>query len=140
MLAVVRTGGKQYRVSNGDKIQVERLNAKEGDDVVLDEVLFVEDGKDGIIGDPLVQGVVVTTKVIRNYKDKKVIVFKKRRRQNSRRKNGHRQCKTELRVLDIKLPASSGKAVKISDTTDVKKPLNVKKDISEAKSSDTKSV
>ena len=106
MLAIIRTGGKQYKVAKGDRIQVEKLEANEGDNIILEEVLFVEDGKDAKIGDPLVDGAIVEAKVLRNYKDKKVIVFKKRRRQNSRRKNGHRQHKTELKIMDIKLSSS----------------------------------
>ena len=104
MFAIVKTGGKQYRVAQNDKIKVELLeNAKEGDKVVLDNVLFITNEKGEVtFGDPVIQGASVEAEVLRIYRDKKVLIFKKRRRQNSRRKNGHRQHKIELKILNIK--------------------------------------
>ena len=103
MFAIVKTGGKQYRVAQNDKIKVELLEAKEGDKITLNDVLFVANEKgEATFGNPLVEGAQVEAEVVRIYRDKKVIVFKKRRRQNSRRKNGHRQHKTELKIINIK--------------------------------------
>ena len=104
MFAIVKTGGKQYRVAQNDKIKVEKLEAVEGDKIILDSVLFIGDEKgEAIFGAPLIEGAKVEAEVLKNYRDKKIIIFKKRRRQNSRRKNGHRQYKTELKILNIKV-------------------------------------
>ena len=97
MFAVIQTGGKQYKVAKDDVIRVEKLAGESGADVVLDQVLMVGDK----IGAPLVAGAKVTAKVVAQARGEKVIVFKKRRRQNSRRKNGHRQDITILRITDI---------------------------------------
>ncbi len=97
MFAVVRTGGKQYRVAAGDKIAVEKLAGEAGDKVVLGDVLLA--GADGAVAD--VAGVVVSAEIIAQAKSEKVIVFKKRRRHNYRRKNGHRQQMTLLRILSV---------------------------------------
>jgi len=98
MYAVVKTGGKQYRVAQGDKITVERIEAEEGATVTLSDVLAVG----GKIGAPLVAGASVTAKVIEQGRADKVIIFKKKRRHNYRRKNGHRQLETTLEVTEIK--------------------------------------
>ena len=97
MFAVVRTGGKQYRVAAGDKIAVEKLAGEAGDKITLGEVLLA--GNDGEIAD--VAGVVVSAEIIAQAKSEKVIVFKKRRRHNYRRRNGHRQQLTLLRILAV---------------------------------------
>ena len=97
MFAVLRTGGKQYRVAAGDKIAVEKLAGEAGDTIRLGEVLLAGDG--GEIKD--VAGTIVSAEIIAQAKSEKVIVFKKRRRHNYRRKNGHRQQLTLLRILSI---------------------------------------
>lgn len=97
MFAVIQTGGKQYKVANGDVIRVEKLAGEAGGSVVLDQVLMVGEK----IGAPLVAGATVTAEVVAQARGPKLIVFKKRRRQNSRRKNGHRQDITILRITDI---------------------------------------
>lgn len=102
MFAIVKTGGKQYRIEKGSVLSVEKLNAKEGDKVTLENILFLGDGKTAKVGSPLVNGAKVTAEVIAQYKDEKVIVFKKKRRQNYRRKKGHRQNLTQIKVTDIK--------------------------------------
>ena len=102
MFAVIRTGGKQYRVVQNDVLKVEKLEAAEpGSTYTFSEVLAV--GGEGAItvGAPLVEGASVTATVIAQDRLDKVIIFKKRRRQNSRRKNGHRQHVTVLRVASI---------------------------------------
>jgi large subunit ribosomal protein L21 len=97
MFAVVRTGGKQYRVAAGDKIAVEKLAGEAGETITLGDVLLAGDG--GEIKDAA--GVVVSAEIIAQAKSEKVIVFKKRRRHNYRRKNGHRQQLTLLRITAV---------------------------------------
>lgn len=97
MFAVVRTGGKQYRVAAGDKIAVEKLSGEAGETITLADVLLAGDG--GEVKDA--KGVVVSAEIIAQAKSEKVIVFKKRRRHNYRRKNGHRQQMTLLRILNV---------------------------------------
>ena len=101
MYAVIRTGGKQYRVAKDSVITIEKLAAEKGATVSFDEVLMV--GGDGAarIGAPLVAGAKVTGTVLDQGKGEKILVFKKRRRKNSRRKNGHRQFETVVRIADI---------------------------------------
>jgi len=101
MYAVVKTGGKQYRVSKDDIMKVERLAGDAGDVITLDNVLMLGDGKDVTIGAPMVDGASVAAEILEQGRAKKIIVFKKRRRQNYRRKAGHRQLQTVLRVTDI---------------------------------------
>lgn len=102
MFAVVKTGGKQYRVAKGDVIRVEKLDAKDGDKVKLDEVLMVGEAGKPTVGTPFVKGASITAEVVAQARAPKIIVFKKKRRQNYRRKKGHRQDITILRVTDIK--------------------------------------
>jgi large subunit ribosomal protein L21 len=97
MFAVVRTGGKQYRVAAGDKIAVEKLAGEAGDKITLGDVLLA--GSEGNIADAA--NVLVSAEIIAQAKSEKVIVFKKRRRHNYRRKNGHRQQLTLLRILAV---------------------------------------
>jgi large subunit ribosomal protein L21 len=97
MFAVVRTGGKQYRVAAGDKIAVEKLAGEAGDTITLGDVLLAGEG--GEIKDAA--GVVVSAEIIAQAKSEKVIVFKKRRRHNYRRRNGHRQQMTLLRIVAV---------------------------------------
>jgi large subunit ribosomal protein L21 len=97
MFAVVRTGGKQYRVAAGDKIAVEKLAGEAGDTITLGDILLA--GKEGEVAD--VAGLTVSAEIIAQAKSEKVIVFKKRRRHNYRRKNGHRQQMTLLRIVSV---------------------------------------
>ena len=97
MFAVVRTGGKQYRVAAGDKIAVEKLAGDAGDKITLGDVILA--GEDGAIAD--LSKVTVSAEIIAQAKSEKVIVFKKRRRHNYRRRNGHRQQLTLLRILSV---------------------------------------
>ena len=101
MFAVIRTGGKQYRVTPNAVLKVEKLDAEPGGTVTFTDVLAVGGEGTATIGAPLVAGATVTAKVIAQDRLEKVIIFKKRRRQNSRRKNGHRQHVTVLRIADI---------------------------------------
>jgi len=115
MYAVIRTGGKQYKVAKNDVIRVEKLAAEAGKPVSLDEVLLLGDGGQVTVGAPLVDGASVAAEVLDQRKDKKVLIFKKKRRHNYRRKRGHRQEITVLRITDIlakgaKKPAAKAKA------------------------------
>lgn len=101
MYAIVQTGGKQYQVSPGDVIRVEKLSTDVGQTVDLDTVLLVNDGETLHIGKPTLENARVTAKVLEHDKAKKVIVFKFKRRKNYRKKNGHRQEFTRIRVEDI---------------------------------------
>ncbi len=101
MYAVVKTGGKQYRVSENDTLKVERLSGETGDIVTLPDVLMLGDGKDVTVGEPNVAGATVAAEIVEQARDKKIIVFKKRRRQNYRRKHGHRQHYTLLKITEI---------------------------------------
>jgi large subunit ribosomal protein L21 len=102
MFAVIRTGGKQYRVAPNDLLKVEKLPGEAGETITFSEVLAVGSAAGGTtLGAPLVLGATVTATVIAQDRLDKIIIFKKRRRQNSRRKNGHRQHVTVLRVAGI---------------------------------------
>ena len=98
MFAVIRTGGKQYKVTNGDVIAVEKLEGAQGDKVEISDVLMV----DQTIGSSLVKGAKVLAEIVKQFRDDKVIIFKKRRRHNYRRKKGHRQYLTEIKITEIK--------------------------------------
>ena len=101
MFAVIKTGGKQYRVVANDLLKVEKVIGEAGDIVEFTEVLMVGEGASAAIGAPTVAGAVVTAEVVEQGRAKKVIAFKKRRRQNSRRKRGHRQLLTTVRITEI---------------------------------------
>lgn len=101
MFAVIRTGGKQYRVSKDTILKVEKLAAEADSTFTFTDVLAVGDGDNVTLGAPTVEGATVTATVIAQDRGPKIIIFKKRRRQNSRRKNGHRQDITVLRVTGI---------------------------------------
>lgn len=101
MYAVVKTGGKQYRVSPGDSVEVEKLPYEVGQQVQLDQVLLVANGDGAKIGQPLVEGAKVKATVTRQTKGRKVIVFKYRSSKRYRRKQGHRQNYTRLRIDEI---------------------------------------
>lgn len=114
MYAVIQTGGKQYKVAQNDVIVVEKLPAASGDTVEFGEVLMVADGAKRAVGSPWVAGALVTATVLDQGKGDKIIVFKKKRRKNYRRKNGHRQFQTVLRISGIYTdgarPAAEAKA------------------------------
>ena len=101
MYAVVQTGGKQYRVSNGDIFNVEKLNVEAGDKVVLDEVLAIGGEGTTTVGTPFVEGASVECKVVENGKAKKVIIYKYKAKKDYRKKQGHRQPYTKLEVVGI---------------------------------------
>lgn len=124
MYAVVKTGGKQYRVAKDDLITIERLPGDAGDIVTLDAVLMLGEGANVEIGAPFVAGAAVAGEIVEQAKGDKIIVFKKRRRQNYRRKRGHRQLLTKLRVTEI-LTGGAKPAM-----TKAARPAAVKDDVS----------
>ena len=101
MYAIVRTGGKQYQVEAGDTLRVEKLQGEVGDTVELDDVLLVVDGESVRIGQPVVEGAKVVARVVEQGRHKKIIVFKKKRRQGYQVKKGHRQMYTALKIETI---------------------------------------
>lgn len=112
MYAVIRSGGKQYKVSKDDIISVEKLTAEAGDKISIGEVLMISEKDSLILGDPIIKGAIVNAEVLEQTRAKKIIVFKKKRRQNYRRKNGHQQNLTTLKIVDIKATASKKAAAK----------------------------
>ncbi len=107
--AIIETGGKQYKVSASNILKVEKLNIKKGNKVEFKKVLLVNDDKTVEIGDPMISGAVVEGMMLENIKDRKVIVFKKRRRQNSRKRYGHRQPLSKVQIT--KILSKNGKVV-----------------------------
>ncbi|MEK6592164.1 MAG: 50S ribosomal protein L21 [Pseudomonadota bacterium] len=101
MYAVVKTGGKQYRVSSGEKLKIEQILADVGAEIVLDQVLMVADGDAVTMGSPLVQGASVKAKVVAHGRGDKVLIYKMRRRKHYRKSQGHRQNYTEIEILGI---------------------------------------
>ena len=99
--AIIKTGGKQYRVASGQKIRVEKLEKTAGDDVSFD-VLFVKDGDKVQTGKPTVAGASVTGQIVRQVKDKKILVFKKRAKKGYKKLQGHRQSLTEVLIKEVK--------------------------------------
>ncbi len=131
--AIIETGGKQYKVSASNILKVEKLDIKKGNKVEFKKVLLVKDDKTVEIGDPTVSGAVVEGMLLDNIKDRKVIVFKKRRRQNSRKRYGHRQPLSKVQIT--KIMSKNGKVVaqinndqiKLSSGKVVEKKLSSKK-------------
>ncbi|MBJ3775045.1 50S ribosomal protein L21 [Acuticoccus sp. 2012] len=105
MFAVIKTGGKQYKVSPGDELTVETVAGAAGDAVSFSEVLMVGEGESATVGAPIVSGATVLGEIVDQVRGKKIIIFKKRRRQNSRRRNGHRQPLTRVRITEINATA-----------------------------------
>ncbi|HAQ35796.1 MAG: 50S ribosomal protein L21 [Maricaulis sp.] len=145
MFAVIQTGGKQYRVAPGDELFIEKLEGEAGDNLTFDQVLMMGGDKGVTVGAPLIEGASVTCELVATNRAKKIIIFKKRRRQNYRRKAGHRQWQTLIRVSEILEPgAKKAAAKKAEPKTDAKaddKPAAKKaapKKAAAAKSDDTK--
>ena len=101
MYAIIQTGGKQYRVSEGDVVSIEKLTAAEGEEVVFDQVLTVVSDSDIKIGKPVVEGAKVTAKVLEHGKGKKILVFKYKAKSNYRKRQGHRQPYTKVEISKI---------------------------------------
>ena len=101
MYAIIKTGGKQYKVAEGDTVFVEKLDVEEGNEVTFDEVILVADGKDVKVGTPVVEGAKVTAKVEKQGKEKKVVTFKYKPKKHSHTKYGHRQPYTKVTINKI---------------------------------------
>lgn len=102
MYAIIKTGGKQYRVEQGSTITVEKLSLEEGATFETDQVLLVKDDSNNVtVGTPAVEGAKVTGKVVEHFKDKKIVVFKMKRRKGYRLKKGHRQNYTKIQIENI---------------------------------------
>jgi large subunit ribosomal protein L21 len=101
MFAVIKTGGKQYVVKESDKLSVEKLDLPAGQKFLFDQVLLIDDGTDTAIGTPFLEKAVIKAEVVKNYKDDKILVFKKKRRKQYRRTHGHRQNLTEVKIEKI---------------------------------------
>ena len=99
MFAIIETGGKQYKVSAGNKIKIEKIEANEGDNFVFDKVLLRADGESVIVGTPYISGATVEGKVLAQARSKKVIIFKYHSKTRQRKKRGHRQHFTEVEVM-----------------------------------------
>lgn len=136
MFAVIKTGGKQYKVQEGDVLVVEKLGLDEGQKITFDQVLLVDDEEKTLVGTPYLQNALVKGEIIENFKDKKVIIFKKKRRKQYKKKRGHRQELTRIRIEEI---ISELKAARKKDPAkpEVKKaPLKAK--VKEAKPKEIK--
>lgn len=131
MFAVIKTGGKQYKVSKNAILKLEKLDAEVGATILFEDVLATSDAQGKIsLGTPFLSGMKVSAEVLEQTKDEKVIIFKKRRRQNSRRKNGHRQPITIVKIQDIgenlTAKASEKKAAPAKPAAKLEKPATPK--------------
>ncbi len=117
--AVINTGGKQYKVSANDKLRIEKLSNKEGGSIEFKQVLLINSNNSMELGSPLIEGAKVEAKVVKQTRNKTILIFKKRRRQNSRRKNGHRQKMSIVQIT--KIFGKGGKLLSEASKTDNKK-------------------
>ena len=122
--AIIETGGKQYKVSASKILEIEKLNAKVGETVKFKNVLLLNDDKTTEVGNPSVSGATVEAKLLDNVKDRTILIFHKRRRKHSRKKNGHRQRHSKIQIT--KILAKGGKV--IGEAKIVEKKKTVKKD------------
>ena len=126
--AIIETGGKQYKVTASKILEIEKLDAKKGETIKFKNVLLLNDNKNTEIGNPSVEGATVEAKLLDNVKDRTILVFHKRRRKNSRKKNGHRQQHSKIQI--IKILAKGGKIIDEAKIAEKKKAVKeIKKDI-----------
>ena len=123
--AIIETGGKQYKVSTSKILEIEKLNAKKGETIKFKNVLLLNDDKSTEIGNPSVEGAMVEAKLLDNVKDRTILVFHKRRRKNSRKKNGHRQQHSKIQIT--KILAKGGKVIDETKVVEKKKVVKEKK-------------
>ena len=119
MLAIFKTGGKQYSVKTGQILKVEKLKGNKGDSISFDNVLAISENSNHTIGSPLVNGALVQAKILDQIRDKKIIVFKKRQRQNYRHTQGHRQYLTVLKIESIEIGNKKPQVENIKMTKEV---------------------
>jgi len=126
--AIIETGGKQYKVSTSKILEIEKLDAKKGETIKFKNVLLLNDNKTTEIGNPSIEGATVEAKILDNVKDRTILVFHKRRRKNSRKKNGHRQQHSKIQIT--KILAKGGKIIDEAKIVEKKKATKeTKKDI-----------
>ena len=126
--AIIETGGKQYKVTASKILEIEKLDAKKGETIKFKNVLLLNDNKNTEIGNPSVEGATVEAKLLDNVKDRTILVFHKRRRKNSRKKNGHRQQHSKIQIT--KILAKGGKIIDEAKIVEKKKATKeTKKDI-----------
>ena len=126
--AIIETGGKQYKVSASKILEIEKLDAKKGETIKFKKVLLLNDSKNTEIGNPSVEGATVEAKLLDNVKDRTILVFHKRRRKNSRKKNGHRQIHSKIQIT--KIMSKGGKVIDEAKKIEKKKvEKSEKKDI-----------
>ena len=126
--AIIETGGKQYKVSTSKILEIEKIDAKKGETIKFKNVLLLNDNKTTEIGNPSIEGATVEAKLLDNVKDRTILVFHKRRRKNSRKKNGHRQQHSKIQIT--KILAKGGKIIDEAKIVEKKKATKeTKKDI-----------
>ena len=123
--AIIETGGKQYKVSTSKILEIEKLDAKKGEIVKFKNVLLLNDNKNTEIGNPSIEGATVEAKLLDNVKDRTILVFHKRRRKHSRKKNGHRQQHSKIQIT--KILAKGGKVIDETKVVEKKKVVKEKK-------------
>ena len=130
--AIIETGGKQYKVSASKILEIEKLNAKVGETVKFKNVLLLNDDKSTEVGSPSIDGAMVEAKLLDNVKDRTVLIFHKRRRKHSRKKNGHRQRHSKIQIT--KIMSKGGKVIDeakvVAPKKDLKKEVSTKKKVS----------
>ena len=125
--AIIETGGKQYKVSTSKILEIEKLDAKKGETIKFKNVLLLNDDKNTEIGNPSIEGAMVEAKLLDNVKDRTILVFHKRRRKNSRKKNGHRQQHSKIQIT--KILAKGGKVIDEAKIVEKKKTVKERKKI-----------
>ena len=125
--AIIETGGKQYKVSTSKILEIEKLNAKVGETIKFSNVLLLNDDKNTEIGNPKIDGAAVEAKLLDNVKDRTVLIFHKRRRKHSRKKNGHRQRHSKIQIT--KILAKGGKIIDEAKIIEKKKPTKKDKKV-----------
>lgn len=125
--AIIETGGKQYKVSASKILEIEKLDAKVGETVKFQNVLLLNDDKTTEVGSPSIDGAMVEAKLLDNVKDRTVLIFHKRRRKHSRKKNGHRQRHSKIQIT--KIMSKGGKVIDEAKVTTAKKEITTKKKV-----------
>ena len=139
MFAIISSGGKQYKVSENTILTVNKLSGTAGDKVEISDVLFASDGKEFSVGEPLIDGAKVNLEIIKQDRDRKILIFKKKRRKNFRRKNGHRQDMTFLQVKSLNIPGFKPKTkAKSVEVDKASKEKTVKKSVVKKKTATSK--
>jgi large subunit ribosomal protein L21 len=126
MFAIINISGKQYKTSIGSRLKVPRQSPNTGSKITFDNVLLLSDGKGTQIGDPNIKGASVIATILSHTRDKKILIYKKKRRKGYQRKNGHRQWYTEIQINDIKLSRTKAKTTKLKTKTAPKAKTDIK--------------